>query len=470
MFSRPTCHTNATTYTARVSTSCRHVTVVIALAVAAGCGSVRGTDGPDGGDDTGSDGPPPSTTLVTLTVLSTSFDGMPDTGAIAVFADPSATSIADGLVDGAGHAQADMPDGGTVTVIRVNDQSATERDVAMTTITGVKPGDKLVVGETVSPRAFTGTPATMTVSFTPFGASYSHMFYTGCGGTGGSSGTATLFLYDACHGAAFDVVAVATSSSDPPDVRYVHVPNVTFAANGSVTVPNTWSESDSFTATLANVPVNLSNIVLTHSSFLGESPAMPGTAAIDSPTPGVVSMTAPYLVGLGTRSQIDIALHDVNASGFQQFSARVANNAGTQGLDLSQEPLPWIVGAPTETATSIAWDQLDTGTPDLRLVTWSGHWTVGARTDFINWTIEDGAATTSVTLPGLPAKYSEFDPAQATGVVLGHGGVEYIDYDRLQGYDDARNFGPNLSDVLDDLGVFVDMPVQRRTSRNALTL
>jgi hypothetical protein len=310
----------------------------------------------------------------------------------------------------------------------------------------------------------------MSVAFTPFGASYSHMFYTACGGTGGSSGTATLSLYDGCHGATFDLVAVATSSSDPPDVRYVDIPNVTFAANGSITVPNTWTESDAFTATLANVPVNISGILLTRASYLGETPAALGNASADSPTPGVVSMTAPYVQGLGTRSQVDIALHDANASGFQVFSARVANVAGTQGLDLSQEPLPWIVGAPVETTSSISWDQLDTGTADVRLVTWAGHWTVGSRTDFINWTIEDGATTTSVTLPGLPSKYSEFDPAQATGVVLGHGGVEYIDYDRLQGYDDARSFGPNLGDLLDDLGVFVDMPVQRRTSRAAFSL
>jgi hypothetical protein len=181
-------------------------------------------------------------------------------------------------------------------------------------------------------------------------------------------------------------------------------------------------------------------------------------------------MTAAYVQGLGTRSQIEIGLHDQNATGFQRFSARVASVAGTQGLDLAQEPLPWIVGAVTETPTSIAWDQLDTGTPDVRFVSWAGHWTVGSRIDYINWTIEDSGATTSVTLPGLPSKYGEFDPAQATSVVLGHGGVQYVDIDRLHGYDEARAYGPNLMDPLEDLGVFVDMPIQRRTSRNALFL
>jgi hypothetical protein len=430
-----------------------------------------GDDDATGDGGTGSDGGGSAgTTLVELSVLSTSFDGLPDTGATAVFLDPGGALIADGLVDGAGHAQADMPNGGSVTVIRIADQSSTERDVTMTTITSVKPGDKLVVGSTLSPRAFPGTPATMNVAFTPYAANYSYMFYTACGGIGGSSGAATIYLYDTCHGGTFDLVAVATSTSTPPDVRYVNLPNVTYAANGSITVPNTWMTSDSFMATLANVPVGISNLALTHSSYLGETPAAPGDVSADSPAPGVVSMTAAYVQGLGTRSQVDIALHDTNASGFQRFSARVASVAGTQGLDLSQEPLPWIVGALTETPTSIAWEQLNTGTPDVRLVTWAGHWAVGARTDYINWTIEDGTATTSLTLPGLPSKYGEYDPAQATSVVLGHGGVQYIDVDRLHGYDEARAYGPNLSDAFEDLGVFVDMPIQRRISRNALFL
>ena len=423
----------------------------------------------DAGSGSGSGSGSAATTVVQLTVLSTSFDGMPDTGAIALFRDPAGATISDGLVDSAGHAQAELPNGGSVTVIRITDQSPTERDVAMTTITGVKPGDKLVAGSTLSPRAFPGNTTTMSVAFTPYAASYSYMFYTVCGGTGGSSGTATLYFYDACHGAKFDLVAVATSS-DESDVRYVVVPDVTYAANGSITVPNTWSTTNGFVATLTNVPTGISSLALTHSTFLGESPSAPGDASAMSPAPGIVSLTAPYVPGIGSRSELELALHHDSASGFQTFSARIASTAGTQGLDLSQQSLPFIVGAISETPTTIAWDQLDSGTPDARFVTWSGHWSVGTRTDYINWTIEDAGTGTSLTLPGLPSKYGEYDPAQATGVALGHGGVEYVDYDRLNGYDDARAYGPNLVDTFDDLGVFVDMPVQRRVSRNALFL
>src|SRR3954453_13564306 len=85
----------------------------------AGC-SIQSKHAPGGDDDATSDGGTDgsgsaATTIVEVSVLSTSFDGLPDTGAIALFRDPAGAVVGDGLVDSAGHAQADMPDGGTVT-------------------------------------------------------------------------------------------------------------------------------------------------------------------------------------------------------------------------------------------------------------------------------------------------------------------------------------------------------------------
>ena len=402
-----------------------------------------GDDDPTGDGGTGSDGGSAATTMVEVTVLSLNADGLPDTGAVAMFLDPSGTLIADGLVDAAGHAQADMPGGGSVTVLRINDETPTHRDVGLTTITSVRPGDKLVVGDTASPMAFADAPTTMAVTFTPYAANYSYMFYTACGGTGGSAGSATLYLYNACHGSTFDLLAVATSSDTPPDVRYVAIPNV---------------------------PANLSSLSLTRSLYLGEATATTASTSIDTPHAGLVSVTAPYVQGLGTRSQITLGLHEQNASGFQTFVARVANTAGTQGLDLGQEPLPWIAGVVSETPTTVSWDQIGTGAPDVRLVTWSGYWSVGTRTDYVAWTVEDGDATSSLTLPGLPAKYAELDPTHQTTINLGHAAVQFIDYDRLNGYDEARKYGPELGGPLDSLGVFVDQAVQVRTSHSGFFL
>jgi hypothetical protein len=42
--------------------------------------------------------------------------------------------------------------------------------------------------------------------------------------------------------------------------------------------------------------------------------------------------------------------------------------------------------------------------------------------------------------------------------------VVYVDYANLDGYDQARPYGPNLKDPLNVLGVFVDQPLERRIS------
>ncbi|HEX8114190.1 MAG TPA: hypothetical protein VF516_40955 [Kofleriaceae bacterium] len=426
-------------------------------------------DAGPGGGGPGSDGGGTGTTRVQLTVLSTVLDGQPDTGAIAVFQDPSGTMVGDGLVDAAGHAQADMPAGGSITVIRVVDPSDTARDVAMTTIRGVQPGDSITVGSTASPAAFTGGSSTMTASFTPFAANYTYMFYTTCGGVGGSGGTTQLAFVDGCHGATFDLLSVATSTTDPPDVRYIYQTGLTYAANGAVTVPNTWSSMASFTATLTNVPGNLSDLELTHATLLGKIAAAPVTTGVTSPSAGVVAATTSYPPAVGNGAITTLALHNSNASGFQTLEVRTQTVAATLGIDLAQQALPWLVGAPTGTLTGASWDQLEGGAPDVRLVTWNGHWTDGVRTVFVSWTFEDGEHTTSIALPALPAKYAAYDPGKASGVVVARPAVTYLDYDALDGYDAARRYGPNLGDSLTDLGVLTDRPLVRRLSRTPFT-
>ncbi len=437
----------------------------------AGCGSVTATPdaGPGGGP--GSDGGGTGTTLVQLTVLSTSLDGQPDTGAIAVFQDPSGAAIADGLVDAAGRAQADMPAGGSITVIRVVDPSSTERDVAMTTIRGVQPGDQITVGSTASPASFTGGSSMMTASFTPFAANYTYMFYTTCGGVGGSGSSVQLPFVDSCHGASFDLLSVATSTTDPPDVRYIYQTGLTYAANGSVTVPDSWSSMASFTATLTNVPANLADVGLTHATLLGKISAAPVSNSVTQPSPGVVAEMTSYPPSVGNGALVSLVMHNTNASGFQTVDVRTQAVAATLGIDLAQQALPWLVGTPTGTLTGASWDQLEGGAPDVRLVTWSGHWTDGARTVFVNWTLEDGEHATSVALPALPAKYAAYDPGKASGVTVSPPpSVRYLDYDVLDGYDAARRYGPNLGDSLIDLGVLTDRPVVRRLSRTPLRL
>lgn len=298
----------------------------------------------------------------------------------------------------------------------------------MTTIRGIKPGDQITVGATESPTHFTGGSSTMTASFTPIAASYRYAFYTTCGGVGGSGGTTQLAFVDGCHGATFDLLSVATSISDPPDVRYVYQTGLSYAANGSVTVPNSWGLAASFTATLTGVPSNLGDLVLTHATLLGKIAAAPIVTGVPAPSGSVVAATSSYPPDIGSGAIVTAALHNTNASGFQTLEVRSQAVAATLGIDLAQQVLPWLVGAPTGTLTGASWDQLEGGTPDVRLVTWTGHWAAGARTVFVNWTLEDGEHTTSVALPVLPAKYAAYDPGKAAGVAVRRPWVLHLGY------------------------------------------
>jgi hypothetical protein len=100
-----------------------------------------------GGDDV------PVVTDVQMTVR----DGnVPVAGARVVFQDASEAVIADVVTDGAGLALAEMPDGGTVTVFRTYPPAVPIEDTRPTTLftyVGVKPGDRLELGEAVNETA-----------------------------------------------------------------------------------------------------------------------------------------------------------------------------------------------------------------------------------------------------------------------------------------------------------------------------
>ena len=440
----------------------------VVLVLAAGCGKVLhvtpdGSGGRDGGGSDGSGADP----TVYLTVLSTDGSGQPDAAAIAVFQDGTGAVVRDGLVAADGTAQAALPMGGSVTVIDVTMESMTNRLIQVTTISDVKPGDHLTVGSTRSPTAFDGAQATMTATFTPFSSDGYHSFTTSCGNSfgpvsGAGPSTAPLPFYDACHGATFDLLSTVETSTSPPDDEYVYQTGLTYAANGNVTVPDTWTGMNDLAVTMTNTPADLSDLTVAHSGFMGEVDTATVSVAVP-PTPGVDSATVRY-APVGTRGLTTISLRSTAESGLQQLEDRTNSVTSSLGIDMSQLQLPWV-GPAGETTTNVSWDQVDGGTPDARFVTWIGNWTDGNGTNNnLNWTIEDGKADSSITLPALPASYAMYDPSKVSGVRPMSGFVVYVDYANLDGYDQARPYGPNLKDPLNVLGVFVDQPLERRIS------
>jgi hypothetical protein len=391
-----------------------------------------------------------------------------DVSAIAIFQDPVGAAVAEGMVDANGHAQADLPLGGSVTVIRITDSTQLDRDISLTTIRGVQPGDEITVGETARQGRVGASDSTMTVQFTPRAAGDSYTFFTSCGGASVGQGSSTpLGFMDSCHGASFDLLSVASNSNEDPAAGYVFQTGIPYAAGGSVTVPDTWSPLGTFTATLTHVPADLATLRYSHSIVLGEAGAAFFDGALANPAAGTVQVTLPSPpVGTGTGTLADFFLYSA-LGGSQVVSVRRPDATASVDIDLAHD-LPWIVGPATGTITGASWDQRDGAAPDARLVSWRGRWSDGTRTNVVTWVIEDGEHTTSVTLPSLPDSYAAYDPTRASGVTVETPTVSYVDVDVLDGYDAARGYGPDLVTPLASLGVLVDRPVQQRVTINPL--
>src|SRR5262245_11038662 len=139
---------------------------VVVVGVLTACGSVKGN--PDAREIDAAPSP------VKVTALSLVGDGLPDTTAKVVFHDLEGTVILDGAVDAMGHTQATLPSGGTVSAIRITNDTPTSLVATITTVIGVKAGDDLTFG--LKPSATItnqGGQTSMTATFTPLAAATS---------------------------------------------------------------------------------------------------------------------------------------------------------------------------------------------------------------------------------------------------------------------------------------------------------
>jgi hypothetical protein len=413
------------------------------LPCAAACGSVSKNDQPV---DAAVDAPPPPP--VRLTALTTAGDGAPDPAAIAIFIDASGTLIKEGPVDDMGRAEAMMPSGGTVHVLTVSNPSVTTRGVFIQTFRGVKPGDDLTSGLVRRPAFPSGSTTQMTGSFTSTGSGFTYNFSTDCGGSfsgdPGAAGTVAavpaITFRDGCHDATVRLLAVANPSTAGLNPRFVFT-SFTHNSGGAFSVPNTWQTMPNFTLTLNNLPDEISGVNATRYSYLGDGGTLQAgrsAAAAGDPPAGTTTLSIPFPSAVGPRALVQTTLARANAVAVQELATRTANVAASLAVDATTLPLPWITEAVTIDGTTVSWKQEGAGTPDLRLVRWSGSFMTDNVTTSVSWYLADaGDGGPSVTLPSLPASYAASDPTQQTATpTLAQ--LFLVDRSDLDGYDDAR--------------------------------
>src|SRR5690349_9878621 len=164
-------------------------------ALSGGCGKVTSPNGGDAGAGSDAAGSVDANqTPVTVTVLTSTNDGTPDSTAKVVFQDPDGNVVADVMVDPQGRAQSPLPRGGSVTAIRTLTDTSTNLTAQATTITEVAPGDALTFGLTASPGISQGGQTTMSASFPLVSGATLYSFSTPCGTIKTPSSPVTLIF------------------------------------------------------------------------------------------------------------------------------------------------------------------------------------------------------------------------------------------------------------------------------------
>jgi hypothetical protein len=429
---------------------------VLGVAGLGACGDGNGgrdaPGDPDGGGEAG---------LIRATVLTA--EGVPDATARLVFQDRDGDVASDVAVDAMGRAEGRVPEGGSVTAVRIV-SDATSVTATLQTTLGVKDGDDLTIG--FKPPAIApdrGPATTMTANFEPLDDALRYIFYTSCGASTVIGPPVTMVFRDTCHGEQFDLLAVA-SGSQLPVPHFLTVGKIPFVNGGAVDVRAPFKEMASFSVNLTNLPAEVSTLGITRSSMIGNAPVAAQSVVSGDPPAGALAVTVPYAPEVGTRSEIAISMDRAGADSRHAHEIHTAAVETGIAVDLAAQQLPWF-GDVVQTATGGTWTMVaGGGSPDGMVTEWIATWNDGARDVTLTWRITQPAEMAGITLPKLPAAYAMIDPGQRT-VTLEAMRVTMADYDNVAGYDELRQMAETLLlQPIGLMGAFVGVPFQRRVS------
>jgi hypothetical protein len=422
---------------------CRRAAWMVALTAwsawsLAACGSVSGSDaGGDAGGGGGAGGDSAVPGPVSVTALTSQLDGSVDPTALVIFVAPDQRVVRDGLVSADGTAQAELPAGSVVHVLRVAQTSASTRRVSITSVTDVAPSDALIVGQSRGVRNV-GAARQQAVTFTATAGATNYSVWHPCGSSGGTGTSVNLTLYASCvaTGATFEVLAIARGDAGFTP-RYARA--TVREAAGTLTLATSWSVMPLFALTVTGVPAGASSLVLQRSTLLAAGttgPMATETASVLQPSAGVVSASLPYAPTAGVRSAIYARLAE-SAVASRAVWIRTDGIAAGQGIELSTPTLALATSAPRLSGHEVRWDQRDGAAPDVRFVTASFTETSAQQTTAYDWTVVDGGGLAAVALPRLPPGYADLDPVQR-GAAVGALLVQSFDFSNVEGYRDAR--------------------------------
>lgn len=440
-----------------------------------GCGEVKDSNGladaptaPDGGEPDAGPG------LLRVTVLqptSGGGGGAPDPAARVIVMDAAGATLHDAIVNAEGKTEVTVPAGGlTVHTIQLDTDNATTLNAYLNTVTDAQAGDDITVGAKARPGNLSGGGQTMmTATFNLFGGAESYTFWTSCGSNFTTTSPVTLTFRDSCHGASFDVYALATFPGAPaPAPRFLKLDGVTYAANGTFAIPAGFQATSSFAFNVLNTPPELDTLTYSRAAMIGDlATTRQALAVVGNPGEGTLTGAVPYAPGVGTRAEVGLQFSRPDAAGGQRVDIHTATNAASIDIDLAAQSVPWI-SAPVWTATGMTWDTVVPGTTtDGMLAVWTARWAAGPVNTAVIWRIAQKGDATGLALPRFPAAYARLDPqAQAAGTTfapISTPAVFAVDYNVIDGYAGFRAAPDTLSITApDQVNAFVGLPWQRR--------
>ena len=197
----------------------------------------------------------------------------------------------------------------------------------------------------------------------------------------------------------------------------------------TATIP-AWTSLAPFSVFYANAGVELSSLITTRFTLVGERALAPITTAFGDPPTGDFSTNVNYPPAVGAQSVLRAELGRADAVGKQQLNLRTATLSSSLGVDLAVQPLPWIATVPAAVATGASWTQVGDGTLDLRQSDWAGTWSANAVTRSVQWTVYDNSAAPALVLPTLPSKFAAVDP-RGQQLTAASTTVTYYDFSTL---------------------------------------
>lgn len=412
----------------RTWSSSFYATVCVALiASSAGCGDDKKSGDQDAGtsdvgsvDDAGvkeDEGAIPDRgadagAMATVRVVNY---GEPIADVTVVFHSEDGEVLGTATTDKDGKASYDIGDGGMATAIM------SHVDLGLVTLTGIKPGDDVVIGDGNKPQAEPAEVGKASVKLPgDFAGAAGYKIDIGCNADGEISATEAaveLAILEPCltTGKKINVFAVAMDEYGP--IAYSAAKDVALAAAGqltNVTLPDwstTWQEVP-FTVT--SVPQSAMVLLFPGLTIDGAGMAMPDAMAMAAAGTANASVTLPqgWTGAFGYMAMVPM--------GEKEMSMRIDNLAdvpASLALDYANDFIP-SPGKPNVDATDparpkISWNASTVGDGTMAGIGWAPQGDPPMPTKY--WVILMPPGTSSVQLPALPAELAgEAPPEGAT--------------------------------------------------------